>query len=67
MVESAEDFKPTELQVWQALRYELDDDCSTARPIAFVGAGQGYSVTSYEWTFCSSPAAKPDVYTNDVP
>ena len=67
VVESTEDLMPTQLQVWQTLRYDLGEDCSTARPIAFVGAGQGYGVTSYEWTFCSSPAAKPDVYTNDVP
>ena len=67
VVEGDEELAPTQLQVWQSLRYDLDDDCSTARPIAFVGAGQGSGVTPYQWTFCPSATAKPQVYTDDVP
>ena len=66
-VEGDEELAPSQLQVWQSLRYDLDQDCSTARPIAFVGEGQGYGVTSYEWTFCPSLTATQQVYTDDVP
>ena len=67
VVEGTEELAPTQLQIWQSLRYDLDDDCSTARPIAFVGAGQGSGVTPYQWTFCPSATAKPQVYTDNVP
>ena len=67
VVTGEEELAPTQLQVWQALRDDLDQDCSTARPIAFVGQGQGAGFTRYQWTFCSSPTAKPQVYTDAVP
>ena len=67
VVTGEEELAPTQLQVWQALRDDLDQDCSTARPIAFVGQGQGAGFTRYQWTFCSSATAKPQVYTDAVP
>ena len=67
VVTGEEELAPTQLQVWQSLRDDLDQDCSTARPIAFVGQGQGSGFTSYQWTFCSSATAKPQVQTDAVP
>ena len=67
VVAGEEELAPTQLQVWQSLRDDLDQVCSTARPIAFVGQGQGAGFTRYQWTFCSSATAKPQIHTDAVP
>ena len=67
VVTGEQELAPTQLQVWQSLRDDLDQVCSTARPIAFIGQGQGAGFTRYQWTFCSSATAQPQVYTDDVP
>ena len=60
------EFLPTQVQVWQSLLGDdLDDRCSTVRPIAFVDEGQGSGVTAFRWTYCSG--FKPVVYVDPVP
>ena len=58
---------PSQLQVWQSLRpTDVDQDCSTLRPIAFIGEGQSSGVTSYQWAFCSASGQR-QVYVDNVP
>ena len=68
IVEGEKGLLPSQLQVWQALRdSDLDQECSTMRPLAFLGEGQGSGVTPYRWSYCSSSTAQPQVYVDDVP
>ena len=58
---------PSQLQVWQSLLpKDVDQDCSTLRPIAFIGEGQSSGVIPYKWEFCSG-SGLPQIYIDDVP
>ena len=62
------EFLPTQVQVWQSLRGDdLDDRCSTVRPIAFVDEGQGSGATAFRWTYCSGAGSQAHIYVDDVP
>ena len=60
------EFLPTQVQVWQSLLGDdLDEPCSTVRPIALVDEGQGSGATAFRWTYCSG--FKPVVYVDPIP
>ena len=67
-VVEGEGLLPTQLQIWQSLRDgDLDQPCSTLRPIALVAEGQGSGVTRYRWQYCTSNVAQAQTYVDDVP
>ncbi len=65
--------EPTEIQVWQSIRRDDNDDgCSTERPIAFIAKPRGGTIyipasTTYEWTYCTSLGARPRLYSQKIP
>ena len=67
-VVQGEGLLPTQLQIWQSLRDgDLDQPCSTLRPIALVAEGQGSGVTRYRWQYCTNTTAQAQTYVDDVP
>ena len=67
-VVEGEGLLPTQLQIWQSLRDgDLDQPCSTLRPIALIAEGQGSGVTRYRWQYCTSNVAQAQTYVDDVP
>ena len=67
-VVEGEGLLPTQLQIWQSLRDgDLDQPCSTLRPITLTAEGQGSGVTRFRWQYCTSNVAQAQTYVDDVP
>jgi hypothetical protein len=63
-----QNIKPSEIQVWQALRRNDEGGkCPTEKPIALISEGSGGGTSQIQWQYCSHVGAKLITQVDSVP